>query len=59
LSLSGLLILTVQMPSEVDVVTSDIIRAEIIRNLNVLYLPRTLPHWANADAAATQVRRSW
>jgi len=53
------LILTVQMPSEVDVVTSDIIRAEIIRNLNVLYLPRTLPHWANADAAATQVRRSW
>jgi len=27
------LILTVQMPSEVDVVTSDIIRAEIIRNL--------------------------
>jgi hypothetical protein len=42
--LSGLLILTVQMPSEVDVVTSDIIRAEIIRNLNVLYLPRILPH---------------
>jgi len=36
--------LTVQTPSEVDVVTSDIVTAEIIRNLNVLYLPRTSPH---------------
>jgi hypothetical protein len=34
----------VQIPSEVDVVTSDIIIKEIIRNLNVLYFPRTLPH---------------
>jgi len=44
LSLSGLLILTVQMPSEVDVVTSDMIICEGIRDLNVLYLPLTLPH---------------
>jgi len=46
------------MPSEVDVVTSDIITAVIILKLNVLYLPLTLPHWDNADAAATQVLRS-
>jgi len=43
LSLSGLFILTVQMPSEVDVVTSDMLICKGVQNLNVIYFPSTLP----------------
>jgi hypothetical protein len=38
------LILTVQMPSEVDVVTSDMIICQVMRNLNVIYFPCILPN---------------
>ncbi len=44
LSLSGLLILTVQMPSEVDVVTSDMEICQVMRDLNVIYFLEIFPH---------------
>jgi len=51
--------LTVQMPSEVDVVTSDMKICQDMRELNVIYFLEIFPHCLSADAAATQVLRSW
>ena len=59
LSFVGRLIFTTQTPSSLLVVIIDMIGNELNVKLNVVYFPRTLPHWANADAAATQVLRSW
>jgi len=58
LSLSGLFILTVHMPSEVDVVTRDMVFSQFVPDLNVIYFCEIFPHLERADADATQVRRS-